>query len=150
MIQQGVSVGGLGTSSSSSSHDNDGMTIGRVMDWTEARLEAIKAQEEEEEEEEEREREKDPAPSTSVDPPKPPKPDLPAQTTSSDDVRYIAGIVSAAANVTFLSRHLQLLFPLRVHHPHQTNFQNRSCRLLWHHQTLKDRFNAANLAMGQK
>lgn len=65
------------------------MTIGRVMDWTEARLEAIKAQEEEEEEEEEREREKDPAPSTSVDPPKPPKPDLPAQTASSDDVRHV-------------------------------------------------------------
>jgi len=91
MIQQGVSVGGLGTSSPSSSHgaDNDGMTIGRVMDWTEARIEAIKAQEEEEEEEEEREREKDPAPPTSVDPPKPAKPDLPEQTASSGDVRHV-------------------------------------------------------------
>ena len=34
------------------------MTIGRVMDWTEARLEAIRATEEEEEEEEEREKER--------------------------------------------------------------------------------------------
>lgn len=35
------------------------MTIGRVMDWTEARLEAIKSREEEEDEEEEREKEKE-------------------------------------------------------------------------------------------
>lgn len=91
MIQQGVSVGGLGMSSSSSSHgaDNDGMTIGRVMDWTEARLEAIKAQEEEEDEEEERERERDPAPPTSVAPPNPAKPNLPIQTVSSTSVSPI-------------------------------------------------------------
>ncbi|KAF8624310.1 hypothetical protein AX15_005940 [Amanita polypyramis BW_CC] len=55
MIQQGVSASGI---------DNDesrgGMTIGRVMDWTEARLEALKQKEEEEEEEErEKERERD-------------------------------------------------------------------------------------------
>jgi hypothetical protein len=48
MIQQGVSVGGSGLS--------DGMTIGRVMDWIEARLDAVKSREEEEEEEEEREK----------------------------------------------------------------------------------------------
>ena len=67
MIQQGVSVGGLGISMPSSSSDasDDGMTIGRVMDWTEARLEAIKAQEEEEDEEEEREGEKERTRSTS-------------------------------------------------------------------------------------
>lgn len=35
------------------------MTIGRVMDWTEARMDAIKAREEEEDEEEERERDKE-------------------------------------------------------------------------------------------
>ena len=34
------------------------MTIGRVMDWTEARLDAIKAREEEEDEDEEKEKEK--------------------------------------------------------------------------------------------
>jgi hypothetical protein len=71
MIQQGVSVGGLGISMPSSSSDqgDDGMTIGRVMDWTEARLEAIKAQEEEEDEEEEREGEKERTRSTSSVPP---------------------------------------------------------------------------------
>ncbi|KAI0311116.1 hypothetical protein OF83DRAFT_1069354 [Amylostereum chailletii] len=47
MIQQGVSVS-----------DSGEMTIGRVMDWVEARLDAVKAREEEEEEEEERERER--------------------------------------------------------------------------------------------
>ena len=35
------------------------MTIGRVMDWTEARMEAIKSREEEEDEDEEREKEKE-------------------------------------------------------------------------------------------
>lgn len=90
MIQQGVSVGGLGTSTSDSSPDadNDGMTIGRVMDWTEARLEAIKAQEEEEDEEEEREREKErPRPTSSV-PPNHSKPNVPAQATS-NTVRFV-------------------------------------------------------------
>ena len=49
------------------------MTIGKVMDWTEARVDAIKAREEEEEEDEEREKDKDrpppsaaPAPSVAV------------------------------------------------------------------------------------
>jgi hypothetical protein len=56
MIQQGVSVGGI-----SSSHDSEGggMTIGKVMDWIEARLEAIKSREEEEDEDEEREKERE-------------------------------------------------------------------------------------------
>lgn len=87
MIQQGVSVGGLGPSASSSSHgaDNDGMTIGRVMDWTEARLEAIKAQEEDEDEEEEREREKERARPTSATPLNTSKPAVPAQTASSNN-----------------------------------------------------------------
>ncbi|TFK33102.1 hypothetical protein BDQ12DRAFT_700918 [Crucibulum laeve] len=72
MIQQGVSVGGVGApGSGSGSHDTEGggMTIGRVMDWTEARLEAIKSREEEEDEEEEREKEKERGrPSTSAVP----------------------------------------------------------------------------------
>lgn len=46
VIQQGVSVGGA------SNEGEGGMTIGRVMDWVEARLEAIKTREEEEDEEE--------------------------------------------------------------------------------------------------
>lgn len=56
MIQQGVSLDPSG-----SSHDSEGggMTIGRVMDWTEARLEAIRSREEEEDEDEEREKDKD-------------------------------------------------------------------------------------------
>lgn len=49
MIQQGVSVGG-----ESIDGVDGGMTIGRVMDWIDARLEAIKSREEEEEDEEER------------------------------------------------------------------------------------------------
>jgi len=44
------------------------MTIGKVMDWTEARVDAIKAREEEEEEDEEREKDKDRSP-PSVAPP---------------------------------------------------------------------------------
>ncbi|KAF9007091.1 hypothetical protein BDQ17DRAFT_1423169 [Cyathus striatus] len=59
MIQQGVSVGGIGASGSGShGADDDGMTIGRVMDWIEARLEAIKSREEEEDEDEEKEKER--------------------------------------------------------------------------------------------
>jgi hypothetical protein len=46
MIQQGVSAGGV---------DENAMTVGRIMDWVEARLDAVKAREEEEDEEEERE-----------------------------------------------------------------------------------------------
>lgn len=54
MIQQGVSTG-----ESSDAAAGRGMTIGRIMDYIEARLEAIKARQEEEEEEEDRERERD-------------------------------------------------------------------------------------------
>jgi len=46
MIQQGVSAGGV---------DDDAVTVGRIMDFVEARLDAVKAREEEEDEEEERE-----------------------------------------------------------------------------------------------
>jgi hypothetical protein len=56
-IQQGVSASDLG-SDSLRAVDGGGMTIGRVMDWTEARLEAIRTTEEEEEEEEERDKER--------------------------------------------------------------------------------------------
>ena len=56
-IQQGVSASDIGPSPS---HDMEGgMTIGKVMDWTEARVDAIKAREEEEEEDEEREKDKE-------------------------------------------------------------------------------------------
>lgn len=61
-----MSAGDVGQSPSGASHDVErgGMTIGKVMDWTEARLDAIKAREEEEEEDEEREKDKErPAPS---------------------------------------------------------------------------------------
>lgn len=60
MIQQGVSVGGDANPSSGSMSEamGNGMTIGKVMDWIEARLEAVKSREEEEEEEEEKERAK--------------------------------------------------------------------------------------------
>ena len=42
------------------------MTIGKVMDWTEARVDAIKAREEEEDEDEEREKDKERPPSGAV------------------------------------------------------------------------------------
>jgi hypothetical protein len=61
MIQQGVSVGGVADPSSAMSGSErettgDEMTIGKVMDWIEARLEAVKSREEEEDEDEEKER----------------------------------------------------------------------------------------------
>jgi hypothetical protein len=56
-IQQGVSASDVGPSPSNDLEG--GMTIGKVMDWTEARVDAIKAREEEEEEDEEREKDKD-------------------------------------------------------------------------------------------
>ncbi|KAH9924949.1 hypothetical protein B0H21DRAFT_149534 [Amylocystis lapponica] len=60
MIQQGVSTG------ESSDTVGRGMTIGRIMDYIEARLEAIKSREEEEDEDEDKERERSkPGPSTS-------------------------------------------------------------------------------------
>jgi hypothetical protein len=61
MIQQGVSVGGVADPSSAMSESvreatGNEMTIGKVMDWIEARLEAVKSREEEEDEDEEKER----------------------------------------------------------------------------------------------
>ncbi|EEB93461.1 hypothetical protein MPER_07877 [Moniliophthora perniciosa FA553] len=41
MIQQGVSVGGIDTPGSGASAESGGMTIGKVMDWIEARMEEI-------------------------------------------------------------------------------------------------------------
>ncbi|KAG0701632.1 hypothetical protein DFH29DRAFT_1000040 [Suillus ampliporus] len=58
MIQQGVSTGGVALSGSNNPA-GDVMTIGRIMDWIEARTEAVKAREEEEDEDEEREKEKE-------------------------------------------------------------------------------------------
>ncbi|KAF8890922.1 hypothetical protein BD779DRAFT_1515221 [Infundibulicybe gibba] len=75
MIQQGVSVGGVDPSGSGSSHDAEAMTIGKVMDWTEARLDAIKSREEEEDEEEEKEKEKERGRSAPVPASAAPKPE---------------------------------------------------------------------------
>jgi len=63
MIQQGVSAGGNHTG-------ENPMSVGRIMDWIEARCDAIKAREEEEDEEEQKEKEKDPQPPQNG--PKPP------------------------------------------------------------------------------
>ena len=62
MIQQGVSVG------DTSDADGRGMTIGRIMDYLEARLEAIRSREEEEEEDDEKERDRRPTASASTRP----------------------------------------------------------------------------------
>lgn len=60
MIQQGVSTG------ESSDGNGGGMSIGRIMDYVEARLEALKSREEEEDEDEEKDkdRERDRKPAT--------------------------------------------------------------------------------------
>ncbi|PSR78462.1 hypothetical protein PHLCEN_2v7405 [Hermanssonia centrifuga] len=60
MIQQGVSAG------ESSDGNGGGMSIGRIMDYVEARLEALKSREEEEDEDEEKDkdRERDRKPAT--------------------------------------------------------------------------------------
>jgi hypothetical protein len=58
MIQQGVSASGIAPSSNDNSHDGE-MTIGRILDWIEARMEAVKSREDEEDEDEEREKEKE-------------------------------------------------------------------------------------------
>jgi hypothetical protein len=50
VIQQGVSVGHLGGESGNEAEG--GMTIGRVMDWIDARLDAIKAMGEDEDDDE--------------------------------------------------------------------------------------------------
>ncbi|KAF9552096.1 hypothetical protein CPC08DRAFT_738261 [Agrocybe pediades] len=55
-IQQGVSTSHIGQSSAM---EGSGMSIGRIMDWTEARLEAVRSREEEEDEDEEREKDRD-------------------------------------------------------------------------------------------
>lgn len=85
MIQQGVSVGGTAGTASPNSQSLGGsggneMTIGKVMDWIEARLEAIKSREEEEDEDEEKERTKNNAYSATPSAPrqtavKPPPPE---------------------------------------------------------------------------
>lgn len=53
VIQQGVSVGG-----------GDGMTIGRIMDWIDARREVIKEREEDDEDDEDKESKSKGSPST--------------------------------------------------------------------------------------
>ena len=57
MIQQGVSTGGIAPSDHGT-HGSD-MTVGRILDWIEARLDAVKSREEEEDEDEERDKERE-------------------------------------------------------------------------------------------
>ncbi|KAJ7637001.1 hypothetical protein FB45DRAFT_907978 [Roridomyces roridus] len=54
MLQQGVSDSH--TLSTDRNQEEAGMSIGRIMDWVEARLDAVRSREEEEDEEDERER----------------------------------------------------------------------------------------------
>ncbi|KAI9454320.1 hypothetical protein HD554DRAFT_2112104 [Boletus coccyginus] len=65
MIQQGVSTGGIAPSDNNAHGDE--MTVGRILDWIEARMEAVKSREEEEDEDEERERARVTPPSTRSD-----------------------------------------------------------------------------------
>lgn len=72
MIQQGVSAGGI-VLSDHNAHSGE-MTVGRILDWIEARMDAVKSREEEEDEDEEREKDRERArvtpPSTRSDAPK--------------------------------------------------------------------------------
>lgn len=84
MIQQGVSAG-------ESSEGGSGMTIGRIMDYIEARLEAIRSQEEEDDEDEERDKERlkaSAAPVRQVNAPKVPLPQAVAALRSKDQVSF--------------------------------------------------------------
>ena len=65
MIQQGVSAGGNHTG-------ENPMSVGRIMDWVEARCDAVKAREEEEDEEEQKEKDKEKDPQSPQSGPKPP------------------------------------------------------------------------------
>ena len=69
MVQQGVSAGGIAPSEHNA-HSGE-MTVGRILDWIEARMEAVRSREEEEDEDEEREKERERArvspPSTRAD-----------------------------------------------------------------------------------
>ncbi|EMD31267.1 hypothetical protein CERSUDRAFT_89268 [Gelatoporia subvermispora B] len=95
MIQQGVSTG------ESSDAGGPGTSIGRIMDYIEARLEAIKSREEEEDEDEERERTRmGPAPPPSSAAPPPAKPSVPApapQTTTTSTTTTKPGTSAYAA-----------------------------------------------------
>jgi hypothetical protein len=57
MIQQGVSAGGIAPSDHNA-HSGE-MTVGRILDWIEARMEAVKSREEEEDEDEERDKDRE-------------------------------------------------------------------------------------------
>ncbi|KAI0092249.1 hypothetical protein BDY19DRAFT_990974 [Irpex rosettiformis] len=76
MIQQGVSAGGT------SDLNGSGMTIGRVMDYLEARLDAIKSREEEEEEDEEKDKERERLSKTAPNAPSVPKAPSPGGSSS--------------------------------------------------------------------
>lgn len=99
MIQQGVSAG-------ESSEGGSGMTIGGIMDYIEARLEAIKSQEEEEDEDEEREKDRAKAAAAAAAPSRPvpnanaqkvPLPQAVAALRAKEQVRYIS-ILSFSLN----------------------------------------------------
>lgn len=57
MIQQSVSAGGI-IPSDHNPHSSE-MTVGRILDWIEARMDAVKSREEEEDEDEEREKDRE-------------------------------------------------------------------------------------------
>ncbi len=122
MIQHGVSAGGIDNGES-----REGVTIGRVMDWTEARLEALKQKDEEEEEDEERDKERErgkpsTAPAAPASAPSAPKvPKSTPQNIPNNNARPKNMVSSALFQITihsiFLSRHLRS-YLLTAHVPH--------------------------------
>ncbi|KAG2139829.1 uncharacterized protein EDB93DRAFT_1162658 [Suillus bovinus] len=125
MIQQGVSTGGVALSGSSNP-PGDVMTIGRIMDWIEARMEAVKAREEEEDEDEDREKEKErvrgsvPASRPDIN-----KDSTPRHFFSGDTTR---DTVHSGPSSSRLEQHTAAPAPLTPHSPFTVNITNVSNR----------------------
>lgn len=121
MIQQGVSTGGVALSGSSNPA-GDVMTIGRIMDWIEARMDAVRAREEEEDEDEDREKEKERArgsvpasrPDTNKDAP-------PRHVFAGDTTRNIIQPVPSSSR---LEQQTTAPVPLTPHSPFTSNTSN--------------------------
>ncbi|KAG1750558.1 uncharacterized protein EDB91DRAFT_696752 [Suillus paluster] len=121
MIQQGVSTGGVALSGSNNPA-GDVMTIGRIMDWIEARMEAVKAREEEEDEDEEREREKERARgSVPASRPDTNKDSTPRDVFHGDATR---NTVQAAPSSSRLEQRTVVPAPLTPHSPFTVNTPN--------------------------
>jgi hypothetical protein len=112
VVQQGVSLDPSGSLDA----EGGGMTIGRVMDWTEARLEAIRSREEEEEDEE-REKEKERGRPPASNPATAPKPEDKIYSTPSSSMSPPKGRVCLFSSRLTLFNTFFLYSPCLCRHP---------------------------------